>query len=425
MKHGIRLAILRLLSISDQNQGISKLQNIVVQKFGGTSVADESGRARAIAQVEKRIAEGYRPVVVVSAMGRNGAPYATDTLLSVARACGGRLGEREHDLIASCGEVISAVVIAQSLSAAGIPATPLTGAQAGIVTDGEFCNSRVRHVDTARLLELVGNGQVPVIAGFQGISDLGEVTTLGRGGSDTSACIIGAALKAELVEIFTDVAGVMTADPSVVSEAQLIPEADYAEIRALAQKGGRVIMAEALEVAAEFETPVAIRSASGTPQGTLVHFKRHGAPVTGVASFSDITFFRITPAKERPYASNLHVFRMIAEARISVHFIDIRPHEITFVVESLWTTAIEGLLQSSKCDFETDEDFVKVSVIGAGMTGQPGMMATIIDALSQHEIPIYQSTDAQTSISCLIRKEHEQQALRSLHSAFGLGKSVD
>jgi aspartate kinase len=364
-------------------------------------------------------------VLVVSAMGRNGAPYATDTLLSVGQSCGARLRKREHDLIASCGETISAVVMAQSLLAKGILATPLTGAQAGIITDGEFGNSRVRQVNTKMLWGLIEDGRVPVIAGFQGVSEAGEITTLGRGGSDTTACIIGAALNAHSVEIFTDVDGVMTADPRIVSNAQLIPEADYSEIRALAQNGSKIIVAQALEVAAQAEIPLVVRSTAGSSEGTLVHFKKHGTPVTGVTSFSNITFFRIAPEREKQYASNLHAFRMIAEARISVHFIDIRPHEITFVVESHWTEAVADLLESNCYKFETDEDFAKVSVIGVGMTGQPGMMATIIDALSQQDIPIYQSTDAQTSISCLVRKEHEQKALRLLHDAFGLGEPRD
>ena len=421
--HIISFKILRLLQKSVSVQGIGLLSRIIVQKFGGTSVADDSGRARAVEHVCDRLAEGYRPVLVVSAMGRNGAPYATDTLLSVAQSCGNRLNQRDHDLIASCGEVISAVVMAQTLLTEGISAVPLTGAQAGIVTDGEFGNSHVRYVETATLRDLVENGRVPVIAGFQGVSDTGEITTFGRGGSDTTACIVGAALDAHLVEIFTDVDGVMTADPRIVPDAQLIPRADYSEIRALAQKGSRVIMAQALEFAANAEVPLVVRSTNGSSSGTLVHFKKHDAPVTGVSSFSNITFFRIRPTREKPYASNLQIFRKIADARISVHFIDIRPHEITFVVESQWTQAVIDLLETNHSEFETDDSYIKVSVIGVGMTGQPGMMATVIDALSREDIRIYQSTDAQTSISVLVHKEHEQRALRALHAAFELDKS--
>lgn len=400
--------------------GTRKLSKIVVQKFGGTSVADEAARIRAVEFVREKIRDGFTPVLVVSAMGRRGYPYATDSLLDLAHSCGSNLSNREHDLIASCGEVISAVVMAQYLKASDIEAVPLTGAQAGLITDGKFSDCRIRSVDTKRITELLGSGQTPVIAGFQGVSIDGEVTTFGRGGSDTTACILGAALDADIVEIYTDVDGVMTADPQIVENANLIPEAHYSEIQALVRKGSRVITSEALEIASEARIPLAIRSSFTAGDGTLVHFRRRNAPVTGVASLSDITFFRIHSAEEKNHASNLGIFRQIADAQISVHFIDIRPSGINFVVESKWTRTVSTILESKDCRFETDDGFVKVSVVGVGMTGQPGMMATIVDALNDKNIPIYQSTDAQTSISCLIRKQHEALALRSLHDAFNL-----
>lgn len=401
------------------------MASIVVQKFGGTSLADESCRARAVDLVKQRLREGHDVVVVVSAMGRLGSPYSTDSLLAVARSCGARLGDREHDLIASCGETISAVVMAQSLAAGGTRATPLTGAQAGIITDGSFRRSRVLRVDTSKLSDLIRDGIVPVIAGFQGVSESGEITTLGRGGSDTTACILGAVLNVHSVEIFTDVAGVMTADPRIVTNARLITEADYSEVRALAVKGGKVVHPRALEVAAQAQIPLVVRSAFEPSAGTMVHLTKHDSPVTGVASYSNITFFEIIPSTEQPFAANLRVFRLIAEARISVHFIDVRPQEITFAVGVESAGDVQEILDSRAFAYRADRNFAKVSVVGLGMTGQPGMMATIVDALTKHGIAIYQSTDAQTSISCLIRKDDERLALNCLHEAFGLDRQTN
>lgn len=398
-----------------------RLSKIVVQKFGGTSVENEAGRQRAVGYVKQKLTDGFRPVVVVSAMGRRGAPYATDTLLDLGRSSGGQLDSRESDLLVSCGETISAVIMSQHLIAEGIPASPLTGGQAGLITDGAHGGCQIRRVETGKLISLLNSGRVPVVAGFQGISEDGEITTFGRGGSDSSACIIGAALDVHSVEIFTDVDGVMTADPRVVPNSKLIGSADYTEIRALAQNGSKVITPDALEVAAIANIPVTIRSSLTSTPGTTIHFRTPSAPVTGIASYSNITYFRIRTAGKEKYAIDLKIFRQIADARISVHFIDIHPTGVAFVADSDWTSAIEEILREKSCQFTAADGFSKISVVGVGMTGQPGMMATIIDALNKIDVPIYQSTDAQTSISCLVKTKHEEIAVRALHDAFNLG----
>ncbi|HHY95839.1 MAG TPA: aspartate kinase, partial [Firmicutes bacterium] len=185
---------------------------VLIQKFGGTSVAAPEGRRR-VAELVLRVQEaGLRPCVVVSAMGRVPEPYATDSLQALARS-EGQVPARDLDLIMSCGETVSCVVVAATLRAHGIDALPLTGSQAGIITDGTFGQAEVVRVDPARLLHVLEEGRVPVVAGFQGVTETGEITTLGRGGSDTTAAVLGAALQAEAVEIYTDVEGVKTADP--------------------------------------------------------------------------------------------------------------------------------------------------------------------------------------------------------------------
>jgi len=396
------------------------MPQVVVQKFGGTSLATAELREIAAARVQACHSSGSLPVVVVSAIGRNGSPYATDTLLALANDSAD-LGGRSHDLIASCGEIISAVVFSQVLKSLGIDAVPLTGAQAGIVTNGVFRTARVTAIDCNKIRTHVEAGQIPVVAGYQGLTHAGDITTLGRGGSDTTACMLGAALRAARVEIYTDVDGLMTADPRLVPEARLITEAEYSEVRALALKGANVIHPEALEFAHGAGVPLHIRSTDSSVPGTIVHFGSETSPVTGIASFSDVDFFSLSSAQQQPYASGLGVFSDIADANISVHFIDVRPNETTFVVETKYSTVVSEILSARGVAFQTSSDYAKVSVIGVGMTGKPGMMATVVDTLSDRNIAIFQSTDSQTSISVLVRREDEPEAVRTLHMAFGLG----
>ena len=190
---------------------------ILIQKFGGTSVATDEARACAAKKVSLAREAGYLPVVVVSAMGRNGAPYATDTLLRLVKSCNPNVSERELDQMMYCGEIISAVMMTATLTVMGIPSVTLTGGQAGIITDDNFSNARIIKVQTTALQSLLKQGIVPVVCGFQGITSEGAHTTLGRGGSDTTAAALGNALDAEKIEIYTDVAGIMTADPKLVS----------------------------------------------------------------------------------------------------------------------------------------------------------------------------------------------------------------
>ena len=395
------------------------MSQVVVQKFGGTSLATADLRNIAAARVVDCKSSGFTPVVVVSAIGRLGSPYATDTLLAFAGESA-ELSARCHDLIASCGEIISAVIFSQLLKSLEIAAVPLTGAQAGIYTDCVHSKARIQAIDCERIRAHIQAGQIPVIAGFQGQTESGDIATIGRGGSDTTACMLGAALPATRVEIYTDVDGLMTADPRLVPEAKLITEAEYSEVRALSIKGAKVIHPDALEFASVAGVPLRIRSARSSSHGTLVKFSEHSLPVTGIASFSDIDFFRLPSAKPGPYASGLGVFSSIAAANVSVHFIDVRPNATTFVVEEKNSTTVSEILSASGTAFQKSSDHSKVSVIGVGMTGKAGMMATVVDTLSARDIAIFQSTDSQTSISVLVRREDEPEAVRSLHRAFGL-----
>lgn len=249
---------------------------IIVQKFGGTSVATAEARARLAEHVRQCQRAGFAPVVVVSAMGRNGSPYATDTLLGLAKQTWPGAGARELDLIASCGEVISSVVVSCALSAQSIRAVAMTGAQAGIITTGAFGDDIVARVDAVHVLGQVRQGLVPVVAGFQGVSPSGEITTLGRGGSDTTAAALASALGAAELHIFTDVDGVKTADPEVFPEARTIGSLCYDDLLKIALEGAKVVHPRAVESVKHSQIPMRMRSTFSESPGTLITAEPHG-----------------------------------------------------------------------------------------------------------------------------------------------------
>lgn len=243
---------------------------IIVQKFGGTSVRDEHGRNLARKHIEKALQDGYKVVVVVSAMGRKGDPYATDTLLSLIDGANAHVTNREKDLLMACGEIISSVVFTNMLNKHGIKATAFTGAQAGFRTNNDYTNAKIIDMRCERLLRALKEHDVVVVAGFQGAAENGDVTTIGRGGSDTSAAALGAALGAEWVDIFTDVEGVMTADPRIVENARPLDVVTYTEICNMAYQGAKVIHPRAVEIAMQAKVPLRIRSTYSDSPGTLV-----------------------------------------------------------------------------------------------------------------------------------------------------------
>ncbi|MFW5873063.1 MAG: aspartate kinase [Bacillota bacterium] len=398
--------------------------NIIIQKFGGSSLATSEDRQKACQQVIKAVETGYQPVVVVSAMGRAGAAYATDTLLDLP---GDRnnLSARQQDLLASCGEVISSVIIAGMLTELDYSAQSLTGGQAGIITDDNFGASRIIAVKPERVVKLLEKNIIPVVAGYQGLSQEGEITTLGRGGSDTTASALGYTLDADKIEIFSDVDGLMTADPSIYARAKNLEEVTFTEACELAYQGAEVIHPRATEFAQAGNIPLRIRAANNLDDnnGTVIKDSRDlnkDRPVTGLAVRRQVSFIEILPDFKNDYKTGLRSFRLLADNGISVDMINIRPEKISFIVDNPVLTKAEKLLDSSSFSFDISDKFCKVSIVGSGMTGLPGVMARIVDALNTAGIKIYQTTDSHTSIACLIEKRSEEAAIAALHQAFKL-----
>jgi aspartate kinase len=243
---------------------------ILVQKFGGTSVSTEENRKLVVKKIKSALEQGYRPVVVVSAMGRKGAPYATDTLLSLVDDKFKEHNSQAVDLLMACGEILSTVVISEELFKENILAVPLTGGQAGIKTNDNYNNAAILEVKPDRIYEILKEGKIPVVAGFQGISEKGYITTLGRGGSDVTGAILGVAVKAEEVQIYTDVDGIMTADPRIVSDASLIQNISYDEVFQFADQGAKVIHPRAVEISKKYNIPLVIKNTLSDCEGTVI-----------------------------------------------------------------------------------------------------------------------------------------------------------
>src|SRR6056297_1049180 len=399
--------------------------SIVVLKFGGSSLKNEKARAAAVDRIEEIINKDKKPVIIVSAIGRKGSAYATDTLIKLAEDTFPELAKREKDLIMSCGEIISSVVMVQNIKKKERQARALTGAQAGILTDENYCNSDVININPENILKLLNKDIIPVIAGFQGISENGEITTLGRGGSDITASIIGAGLSAEKINIFTDVRGLLTGDPRVIDKANFLQIADYKEACELAYQGAKVIHPAAAEIAMKNKIPIEIRSTFNNKEGTIIDAvddRKKLNPITGLACRDNIFYTKIRAHQGINYDNGLQVFQLLADQKVSVDFINIKESMISFVINNEKRQLTEKVLQKNNFDFQIAEDYIKVSIVGGGMTGQPGVMAKIVNSLNEVGVKIYQTTDSHIVISCLIKKKDKIKALNALHDAFNLNK---
>ncbi len=404
--------------------------NYSVLKFGGSSLLTAELRTQVIFRIVEKVKQGLNPVVVVSAMGRNDDPYATDTLISLVKKEDYRPDSRNLDLLASCGEVISAVVLAESLNRLGHSAIALTGGQAGIITDANFGNARIISINPNRVKKAISSGKIPIVTGFQGQSKTGEVTTLGRGGSDITAVSLGIALECASVEIFTDVDGVKTADPQLVPDAPTLISLTYQEIIELAHLGAKVVHPRAVEMAMEAGIDLKILATDQSGSGTTISrggevgtYSIEDRVVTGIAHLGKRAQVRITgPEDFNQTAVTLDVFQKLAANNISVDLIYLSPDLIAFIVDQENSTIVKEVLADLGLNITVSQGYAKVSVVGAGMHGVPGVMARVVRSLDRANVAIYQTTDSHANISCLIKETDLVYAVRALFDEFGLRK---
>jgi len=403
----------------------------IVQKYGGSSVAS----AEKIQHVARRIADrrraGDQVVAVVSAMGDT-----TDDLIELAAKINQKPNPREMDVLLSTGEIVSSTLLSMALEAEGLDAISLTGAQAGIHTDEVYGRARIAQIDTARLERELGAGRVVIVAGFQGISENFDVTTLGRGGSDTTAVALAAALQADACEIYTDVPGIFTADPRVCPQARPLRDIGYEEMLELATTGARVMHARAVEVGAIYNVDILVASTfDATAPGTLIHGEmtmEQGNKVRGIAHQDHIAKVTVRGVPDQPGIA-AHIFEPLAAAGVSVDTIVQNASvenltDLTFTVApgdlGKATEVINGLLEKiGGGGVVTAPDLGTVSVVGTGMASAPGYAALMFKTLFDNAINIEMISTSDIRITCVVDSARVGDAVRALHAAFELDRA--
>ncbi|WP_050607209.1 aspartate kinase [Clostridium niameyense] len=397
---------------------------ILVQKFGGTSVSTPERRKMVVDKIIKAKQKGYYPVVVVSAMGRIGQPYATDTLRSLVEEEFLEQNTLAADLLMSCGELISTVIMSEELYKKSISAVPLMGGQAGIITDNNFNNASVLKVESDRILDLLKSDKVPIVAGFQGKSEDGYITTLGRGGSDVTAALLGVALNAEKVEIYTDVDGIMTADPRIVSDASLIKEISYNEVFQFADQGAKVIHPRAVEIAMKSNISLVIKNTMSDCSGTIINsigVQNPSTVITGITHMSERTQIIVELENNKGNINYNKLLDILACNSISIDLINVFPKEKIFTIDYKDFNKFKLIMNEMKLEFSYIQDCSKIAIIGSRMRGIPGVMAKILRGLEKENIEVLQTADSHTTIWCLVSKEDTKKAIKLLHNEFNLG----
>jgi aspartate kinase len=421
---------------------------LLVQKFGGTSVADVE-RIQAVAQrIARSREEGHDLVIVVSAMG-----HTTDELTGLARAITSNPPQREMDMLLATGEQVSIALLSMALHALGVPATSMTGTQAGIVTESAHGRARILEIRTERLRHLLDEGQVVVVAGFQGTSNSAagtpEITTLGRGGSDTSAVALAAALGADACEIYTDVPGVLTTDPRKVADAQLMEQVSCNEMLELASLGAAVLHPRAVEIARNYGVPLVVRSSWSDAPGTLLTSGSarpigHGGlelgkPVDGAELEEHQAVVALAHVPDRPGVA-AQLFEALGAAGLNVDLIVQATHEgtsndIAFTLaeadldraELVCRDVLAGLGAAPGSDggaqLSAEAGLAKLSIAGAGIMGRPGVAARLFDTLARTGINLRLIATSEVKVSCLVAGEQGAKALRAASEAFELGES--
>ncbi|EST56687.1 aspartate kinase [Brevibacillus panacihumi W25] len=400
---------------------------LIVQKYGGTSVGTIERILRVADRIIANKEAGHDMVIILSAMGKS-----TDVLIDMAKEITPYPSEREMDMLLTTGEQVSIALLSMALHQKGYDAISLTGWQAGITTESIHGRARIKEIDPTRIRAELDRGRVVIVAGFQGISDTGEITTLGRGGSDTSAVALAASLQADKCEIFTDVAGVYTADPRVVPAASKLDRISYDEMLELANLGAGVLHPRSVEAAKKYKVKLVVRSSFTAEEGTYVEEvpdMETGRVVSGVAHDDEVA--KITVVGMAAKVGTLsRLFNTLADHRVNVDIIiqssyDSDVTNISFTVaagdlkHALDTLAKnQAELGFEKVDYE--EGLSKVSIVGSGMVNNPGVAAEMFRVLAEEQITIKMVSTSDIKVSCVIPADLTELAVRSLHTAYGL-----
>lgn len=407
---------------------------LIVQKFGGTSMGSIERIKNAAARALATQREGHQVVVIVSAMAGE-----TDRLLRLAKELHPAPSGREIDAIAATGEQVSSALMAIAVQALGGRAKSFLGHQMKVLTDNAFTKARIRAIEAQKVLEAVAEGEIAVIAGFQGVDDEGNITTLGRGGSDTSAVAIAAALGADVCEIFTDVDGVYTTDPNVCPEARKIERISYEEMLELASLGAKVLQIRSVEMAMKYNVPVHVRSSFSSAPGTVVTGEAglEAVVVTGVAYDKGEARVLLVGVRDQPGVV-ADVFGALAVHNVSVDMIiqnvssaERLPGDTGLRTDVTFTVNKNDLVRTREViaevaervgalDARFDEDIAKVSIVGLGMRSHAGVAAKMFHVLAEHGINIQAISTSEIKVSCLVATKYTELAVRALHEAFGL-----
>ena len=405
---------------------------LIVKKFGGTSVADVA-RIEAVADnVEAEIKRGNKVTVVLSAMGKS-----TDELIQLAKSINTEPDLREYDALVSTGEQISVALLAMALLKRGIKGKSYTAYQLGIRTNASHARARILEVEVSKITSELNAGFVPVITGFQGMNDQGDITTLGRGGSDTTGVALAVALKADECQIYTDVDGVFTTDPRVYEKARLLKNVSFEEMLELSSSGAKVLQLRAVEYASKYSLPLRVLSSFNNGEGTLVQEEKNimeRPVVSGISSIDSEAKLTIRGVPDLPGIA-AKILSPISDAEIEVDVIvqNISAEnntDFTFTVDiNDAKQAQEILTETSKSlgggSVEVDEDIAKISVVGRGMRAHAGVASKMFQALALSEINILMITTSEIKISVVIKKSEMARAVKSLHDTFDLDKELD
>ena len=405
---------------------------LIVKKFGGTSVADAERIEAVAGNVEEEIKNGNKVTVVLSAMGKS-----TDELIQLAKSINPDPDLREYDALVSTGEQISVALLAMALLKRGIKGKSYTAYQLGIRTNSSHSRARILDVEVSKITSELEEGFVPVITGFQGMNDKGDITTLGRGGSDTTGVALAVALKADECQIYTDVDGVFTTDPRIYDKAKLLKNVSFEEMLELSSSGAKVLQLRAVEYASKFNLPLRVLSSFNKGQGTLVQEEKNimeRPVVSGISSTDSEAKLTIRGVPDLPGVA-AKILGPISEAGIEVDVIvqNISAEnntDFTFTVDKNDSKKAESILiETSKTlgggSIDVDDDIAKISVVGRGMRAHAGVASRMFQALAKSEINISMITTSEIKISVVIKKSEMARAVQSLHDAFDLDKELD